>query len=68
MRRAASGIPALWPIEATAAAPPADDGQLVASVSDDGKVVVLEDGSVWVVDDMDMVVSMTEAAITWRVS
>ena len=42
-----------------AAAPPADDGQLVASVSDDGKVVVLEDGSVWVIDDMDMVVSVT---------
>jgi len=35
---------------------------LVREVSNDGKVVVLEDGSVWVVDDMDMVFSVTEAA------
>jgi len=62
MRRAASGIPAVEPIEATTAAAPGEDCQLVREVSNDGKVAVLEDGSVWVVDDMDMVVSVTEAA------
>jgi hypothetical protein len=67
MRRAASGILAVEPIGATAAAAPGEDGQLVREVSNDGKVVVLEDGSVWVVDDMDMVVSVTEAATSWRV-
>jgi len=59
MRSVIIGLLAAGLLLIAVAARACEAGHWIENVSDDGRVVVLEDGSVWLVDDVDTVFSMT---------